>query len=607
MRKEWSEEVQESSQTGGVRDLEGLLREVNLEAAFYGLVFLMAVGLRLWGLGDRPLQEVEASQAFSAWRFYRGEAEGLIPGYSPPLLYGQLLSFIVWGVNDFTVRIWPALAGALVAISPALLRRQLGRWGALGASVLATFSPSLMFFSRFGTGDMLALLGAAGLVIGVLRFGRSGEARDLRILVLGLALALCAGPEGYTVLLAVILWTGMLALGRSRWTDVGCWWEELSRSWCARRELWGPAVGIFGVAFLLLSTGLLLNFDGLYGGIAQLGRWVEGLAGESPGLSWHYPLQVLMLYEFLPLVLGLVGIAAWWSSRRRSQAGGLLAWWFGFSLVLHLVAGGKDPAHLSQTAFPLVLLGGIGLEWLATRFKGCLKGGPDVYVGAASLVILTFVLLRVLGFAYLGQGEILLVAFLALLLLAALIALISMFGVWFGLGQGPAGAIAAVLLLLSAFSVRTAWGVNFLRSSDPMEPLVVAPTSLDVRALVSALEGLSMRRQGAPHVLSIGAQTAHEDVLGWYLREFDRANLGASNAESTPADAIISDLPEGGELPQGPEGYVGQRFEVRFSWSLEELQVGLGDPHFWRWLLDRQAPGSLSYRDVILWTLRERP
>ena len=333
MKEEWSVEVQESSQTGVVKDPEGLLRTVNLEAALYGLLFLLAAVMRLWGLGDRPLQEVEASQALSAWRFYRGDAQGLIPGYSPPLLYGQLLSFIVWGVNDFTVRIWPALAGALVAISPALLRRQLGRWGALGAIILATFSPSLMFFSRFGSGDMLALLGAAGLVIGILRFGRSGETGDLRNLVLGLALALCAGPAGYTVLLAVILWAGNLALGRSRWSDVGSWWEELFRNWRARRGLWGQAVGIFAVAFVILSTGLLLNFDGLYGGIAQLGRWAEGLAGESPGLPWYYPFRVLTLYEFLPLVLGLVGIAAWWSSRTRRwdatprSSTSWTAWW----------------------------------------------------------------------------------------------------------------------------------------------------------------------------------------------------------------------------------------------------------------------------------------
>ncbi len=607
MTKGWSETVQKTSQTGAAERLEGLLRGVTLEAALYGLLFLLAAGLRLWGLGDRPLQEVEASQALSAWRFYRGEAQGVLPGYSPPLLYGQLLSFVAWGINDFAIRIWPALAGALVAISPALLRRQLGRWGALGASALATFSPSLIFFSRFGSGDMLSLLGAVGLVLGILRFGGSGDARELRIAVLGLALALCAGPGGYTTLLAVVLWGLMLALGRSRWLAVGSWREELSRSWLARRRLWAQAIGLFGAAFLLLSTGLLLNFDGLHGGIAQFSLWAEGLAGESLGLSWHYPFQVLMLYEFLPLVLGLLGIAAWWSSRRRSLAGGLLTWWFSFSLVLYLVAGGKDPAHLPQITFPLVLLGGIGLEWLLTRSDDWLKGGVDAYVGAASLVILTFVLLRVSGFAYLGQVEILLVAFLALLLFVALIALIAIFGVWFGPRQGPMGAAAAVLLLLSAFSVRTAWGVNFLRSSDPMEPLVVAPTSPDVRSLISTLEGLSKRRQGDPRVLSVGVQSAHEGVLGWYLREFDKADFGSPLARSSPADAMISDLPEGDDSSQGPEGYVGQRFEIRSRWSLEELDAGMGDPAFWRWLLDRQAPGSPSYRDVILWTLRERP
>ena len=273
MTKGWSETVQKTSRTGAAEGLEGLLRGVTLEVALYGLLFLLAAGLRLWGLGDRPLQEVEASQALSAWRFYRGEAQGVLPGYRPPLLYGQLLSFVAWGINDFAVRIWPALAGGLVAISPALLRRQLGRWGALGASALATFSPSMIFFSRFGSGDMLSLLGAVGLVVGILRFGRSGEARDLRIAVLGLALALCAGPGGYTTLLAVVLWGLMLALGRSRWPAVGSWWEELSRIWLARRRLWVQAIGLFGVAFLLLSTGLLLNFDGLHGGIAQFSRW----------------------------------------------------------------------------------------------------------------------------------------------------------------------------------------------------------------------------------------------------------------------------------------------------------------------------------------------
>ena len=145
------------------------------EVALYALIALAAAGLRLYRLGTRPMTEGEAAQALAAWRFIQGQAVEPT-GYSPFLLTSNILLFGLFRAGDFTARLVPALFGVALVLLPYLLRRRLGRMGALAASFLLAISPAANFFSRYLGGEIVVAACALALAAGL--FGYLEERRQ---------------------------------------------------------------------------------------------------------------------------------------------------------------------------------------------------------------------------------------------------------------------------------------------------------------------------------------------------------------------------------------------------------------------------------------------
>ena len=105
-------------------------RQLTVEAALWILVVAAALALRLFQLGAAPLSAAEAREATLALR----AASGLgfpTADYNPVLLAANGLLFTLFGTSDFLARLFPAALGAVLALTPWLFRRQVGRVGAL--------------------------------------------------------------------------------------------------------------------------------------------------------------------------------------------------------------------------------------------------------------------------------------------------------------------------------------------------------------------------------------------------------------------------------------------------------------------------------------------
>ena len=144
------------------------------------------------------------------------------------------------GDTDFVARLPYALFGVVLVVLPYFLRRQIGDIGALCAAVILTFSPSLLYFSRFGRNDILMVVWAVLLLIFLWRFRESSGRRYLLGAAAVTALMLATKETAYFV----ILFMGIAALGLG--------WREL---WAvARRKT--ALVDLRGAAgfFVLLAT-----------------------------------------------------------------------------------------------------------------------------------------------------------------------------------------------------------------------------------------------------------------------------------------------------------------------------------------------------------------
>jgi hypothetical protein len=254
-------------------------------AAYIGL-FALALLLRLWGLGDRSLHHDETLHAAYSWRLYTGQGFLHDPLLHGPFLYHIVaLGYFLFGDNDFTARLTVALFGTALVALPYLIRRELGRGAALLAAAYLTISPVFLYISRFIRHDMYSVVFELLVVISVVRYASTRQARWL--LVGGAALGLMATNMETFYLFSVIV---------GSFVGLAFFWR-----------VWKPGL-LVGGALALMLVGLVFVLPGKPQG--SLGGDVTRANGAyvCPAAGDVSPPDNPILYEPGPL-LGLPPLA----------------------------------------------------------------------------------------------------------------------------------------------------------------------------------------------------------------------------------------------------------------------------------------------------------
>ena len=271
-----------------------------LEWAFL-LIALVAAGMRLWELDGRTMHYDEAIHLHFAWKLARGMEFVHSPWMHGPLqieLVAVVLKFL--GDTDFLARLPYALFGVALTVLPYFLRGLIGDKGAVCAAVILAFSPSLLYFSRFGRNDILMAVWAVSLLILLWRYSVAGRRRYLFGAAVITALMLATKETAYFV----ILFMGLAALGLG--------WRELLALVRGRQKL--AAVGGAAGFFILLATLTLPQAAALIA-VAQspfgltLAAHDTGKTGDTGAPVWEAPFATLPLWE-APLWLHVVAAAA---------------------------------------------------------------------------------------------------------------------------------------------------------------------------------------------------------------------------------------------------------------------------------------------------------
>jgi len=537
------------------------------EMALWALVGLVALLLRLAQLGAAPLGAEEARAATAAWRAATGEGLPLTD-YNPLLLAGNSLLFNLFGASDALARLWPALFGSLLALTPLLLRRYLGRVGALAAGVYLAISPTALVASRRLDGTMVAAAGVMVSVGAILRFVETRRGRWLTLGAAGLALAVSGGAAAYGLLVPLGLAAGVLSL---LWPDSAT--ARLVRSLPALRSDAPRFFLVFVVALLLLSTGLGWNLSGLEGVGELLAEWFGRFRSE--GALAVSPLVLLLVYESLGLGFGLGGCV--WGVLRNRPGAMVLGLWTTMGLLLLALMPGRAPTDLVWVVLPLALLTGMGVEGVA-RGRWCSGGALRLVYGGVVLIVWAHCYLMLARYATYGER-----ADLALALVAVVVQ--GLLGVSSGMLLGgresfraaAAGTgVALLMLMLSA-----GWGVAYGRPADPREALLKEPTAVNVRDLVQTLRDISWQETGVSTSLAFTFEAPPDSVLPWYLRDFDRARrvdrLGDMAADEVGAIAVTHNRDEVLMVEVGAS-YAGQDFSLRRHWTPRDLGCRVWEP-----------------------------
>ena len=296
------------------------------------------------------------------------------PTYHGPFLYHfTALIFALFGHNDYTARLSPALFGVALTVLPLFLRKWLGKKGVLATTLLMAVSPVMMHRSRYLRMDVFAAVFNLLLFIAILRYQGRRKDRDLYLAAAALSLSFSSKETSFitvfifgTFLFGLFLWQWLNDRVRA-WKDsavfdlivvigtltlplaapfaikilgrdpldygqqgiifsgaiflvvlaisvaIGLWWD---------RRRWPVCAGLYYAIFIPLFTSMFTNGQGIATGtVGQLGYWLSQQAVARGDQPWHYYLVLMGLYEFLPVFTSIGGII-FFALRGVAQAGG---------------------------------------------------------------------------------------------------------------------------------------------------------------------------------------------------------------------------------------------------------------------------------------------
>ena len=608
-----------------------------VEHGLYALLFVVALALRLYSLGD--LNAISPREAAQIWPVWLDHSAGTLaesgfptpPPAASPLLYTlqRALFLLTGGGGDFWARFAPACAGAAVALAAWPLRARMGRRSALMAAVLFAFDPWLLSFSRQVEGAALSALTCV-LLLGELFDTKEGGARTWRLAVVG-GLFLISGPMSW-ILLPPVLYALVLRGGSLL--------AKLGPSERRQAALIGLGTVVLGAtAFLANVSGLA----GIGGSLEVAAAHVLGRSGiggvATADLAYSARWSLLRLFVDEPFVLffgGAGAVIALYRTRffTKTIGGGdgrsgdgaatesqaeLESQWlrvlvagavWGFALAL---LPGVTPLSLLALGLPLLLLA----AETATRLLRLAPLNLLAQNEARLPAFVTMGALLVTAFFWTGnitdalqEGS-----FDARLTVFYLLipALGAFFVWWSGLRASSQafGHLAFITLLLAQAS--SSWMLNLRPESDHSRTLFSEKGDRGMALLAEDIERLSSLRTGDPTEARVYLQVESSTLpyYGWNLRAMRdlRWGSGISLAEIEENAFYIVSAGTWDEQDRArlPEEFIGSSYSTTQRWLPTELN-NLGD--LARWMLFRERrhhSGVASARQQVeLWLLRER-
>jgi hypothetical protein len=616
---------------------------ITWEAIAIVVLVIISLTLRLAELGAYPLAENETRQALSSWRSVHPHATGsAITSSSSVLFWTQQIAFSTAGGSEINARIFTAIAGVLLGISPLLFRSLLGRTRAYFFAVLLTLSPVLLVASRFGSGAIWTLLFAAVGLWAVYQYWKDArKGYGLTAMIAFSAMLLLSEPGGIVTGL-ILLGAGAAALSLSTLDapeESGVPGDDFLAGVRDRFRIWPWLAGAGGAALVIIafSTGFLVK----PGGLSMIGALLEGFfAGfTSPSqanapLLW--PLAVSVFYEPWLWVFGVVGLVLVYRRGEIDFVERFLLAWAVLGTSAALIYRGADAAHALWLTVPLAGLASYAASDLLTADDDTLALWIDdlfddaglqastarwgkwlLAVLAAGLVVMAALHFQIISRGFLEvpggavfelvsrlgeQAMVNVINSFIWLTIAVLFLVVGYFlaaSVWGNITAARGGAVG-LLLFAVLTSLGSGWNAATTNADNPREIWRVQAPGPDAFMLRWTMGELSFRHSEGFPVLPVVVIGPDDGLVAWALRDYTRTRFTSEVADARTEQIIVT--PGDMDSPDLGGSYVGQRFLLTQRWSPASL-VGLDFLPWWSARATRVAPEPAEV--IILWVRQD--
>ena len=648
---------------------------LNWELTLYAILFVLAVVSRLYDVGARVMSHDESLHALFSWNLYAGKGYAHDPMMHGPFLFHiTALMYFLFGDNDFTARLAPALFGVVLVMLPYWFRPWLGRRGALAASFMILISPGLLYYSRYIRNESYMLVWTALMVLAFFQYMRTRANRWLFIGAAVVSLMICTkevayiqGFIGFTFIGWALVWEN-LSISNRRRTNVAMIgvlvllvvaiiilsnrasvlppsggrdngfdnWEPVrllvmltglllgalliqtgvdrqSRSVTSaikslreKLPVLIQALVVAVVIFVLLYTTFFSNIYGLWSGsFGAIDYWLSQQEVQRGSQPWYYYLFLVPMYEFLPVLVGLVGgLVYLFRSRccpahtdiqpgQESQTspttgavwpsdGGLFGafaiYWMLLTFVIYSWAGEKMPwltVYMTQAS---IFLAAHVFQTVLGHFNWSVawqRGG--LILGGVLLLLIPALAALFSADPFRGQSVQAIQGTLQFMLAAVILIGLGAAIWWYARQMGSAlfwrVSFVTVLLVLTLLTIRFSWMFSYINYDYVNEMMVYAHAAPDVKLALQEIDDLSRRTVG-DKMIKIAYDNDSTWPLEWYMREYpNRAYYGDSpNREALDAPVVIvGSANEDKVKPFLGDRYIRQRFRLVW-WPIEDYK-----------------------------------
>jgi hypothetical protein len=547
------------------------------QTALYLSAFLLALVVRVIGLGNPSLTDIEARWALQAL----GVAQGLHPalGSQPVYILLTALFFFLYGDgSNFLARLLPAITGSALVFVPYLFRDRLKPRPSLILAFLLALEPGLVAVSRQADSPILAvtfLLFAWGF----------WERKRSRWAGVFAGLALLSGTW---------LWSGFLALAVT-WAiyqiiDGG---QKTNPEDAApvRRDRSEWLTGLwFAIGTIVLGGSLFfVSPNGLSAWLSAIPEYFQGWTQPS-GVPAGLLLFSLVAYQPLGLILAIIITVRGWFQRSRRVK--FLSLWMIVAFLLALFYPGHRVADLAWMLIPLWSLAALELARNLIIL-------PEERREVLGVVTLSALILVFIWFDFLGliqpavpSDQVTLRTWLMVGSFFLLIVSILLVAVGWSIRVARLGAILGLTAVLGVYSFAAMLGAAGLRvMPDAVEmwaPDRSVPEADLLLLTVDQMSDWSNDNINSQPVTIVGINSS---ALKWLLHDHTVNVVSALDISTTPPIVITTDQVD----PALAAGYRGQSFVWRQTPQWSQAQVS----DLVSWISFHQIP--VTPEKIIVW------
>lgn len=317
-------------------------------------ILILAIISRFAFLDLRVLHHDEGVNYFFAKKIISGEIYRYDPtNYHGPLYFFLIaLSFIIFGVSEFSLRLPAVLFGIILVLTPLFWKTKYGNEiNPYIASFLLLISPSLLYYSRYSIHEVSFVLFSLISVYSLTKILEDSSLKKLPLFAASLAL-LFVTKETVVIMIAILFVMILINLKLVKRIDFKKDYHLIFVS-----------IFIFAFIYILFFTSFFTNPFGIVDSVKGFLPWTsKGISGAGHEKPFYYFLLIILRYEWPILLFALFGL--YYSFKSKNMLSLNMSTLFLLNLVIYSLISYKTPWLIINITAPMCLLAAIGIKEL---------------------------------------------------------------------------------------------------------------------------------------------------------------------------------------------------------------------------------------------------